>query len=53
MYSPESVASGDQDAQAVLDEPEANFGQIGALADAIDTDENDAIRKALLRGSER
>jgi len=51
--TPERVTSSDQDAQAVLNEPEANFGQVGTLADAIDAYENDAIRNALLRGSER
>ena len=52
MYSPESVASSDQDAQAVLDEPETNLGQVGTLPDAIDTYEHDAVRDPLLGGGE-
>ena len=33
----ESVASGDEDAEVVLHQPEADLGQIGRLADAVDS----------------
>lgn len=53
MYSPEGVASSDQDSQAVLDEPKTNLGEVGTLADAIDAYEHDAVRNSLLGGGER
>lgn len=45
---PESITSGDQDSQAVLNEPETDFGEISALAHAVHTNKRDAIRHALL-----
>lgn len=47
--APECIAGGDEDPEAILDEPEADFRQVGALSDAVHADECDAVRQALLR----
>jgi hypothetical protein len=47
--APESIAGSDEDPEAILDEPEADFRQVGALAHAINADESDTIRHTLLR----
>lgn len=44
------VASCDQDFQLVLEEPERDFGQVGGLAHAVDTDEGDSVRGGTLMG---
>ena len=51
--APESIARSDKDPEAILDEPEANFRQVGALAHAVDADKGDTIRHTLLRRRKR
>jgi hypothetical protein len=51
--APESIARSDEDSETILDEPEAHFGQVGALAHAVDADEGDTIRHTLLRRRKR
>ena len=46
--APECIAGSDEDPEAILDEPEADFGQIGALAHAINADKGDTIGYTLL-----
>jgi hypothetical protein len=53
QHAPESIARSDEDPEAILDEPEADFGQVGALSHAVDTDEGDTIRHTLLRRRKR
>ena len=43
-YGPESVAGCNEHTEAILDQPKADLGEVGALADTIDSDEGDAIR---------
>ncbi len=50
--APESVTGSDEDPEAILDEPEADFRQVGALAHAVDADEGDTIRHTSLRRRE-
>jgi hypothetical protein len=50
---PECIARSDEDPEAILDEPEADFRQVGALAHAINADEGDTIRHTLLRRRKR
>lgn len=45
---PECVASSDQNSQPVLNEPETDFGEVGAFAYTVDSDERDAVGHALL-----
>lgn len=47
--APKRVAGGDEHPEAILDEPEADLRQVGALPHAVDADECDAVRQALLR----
>ena len=46
--APERIAGSDEDPEAVLDEPEADFGQISALAHAINANKGDTIGYTLL-----
>jgi hypothetical protein len=46
--APECIAGSNEDPEAILDEPEADFGQISALAHAINTDEGDTVGYTLL-----
>jgi hypothetical protein len=43
--APESIARSDEDPEAILDEPEADFRQVGALAHAVDADEGKRRRQ--------
>jgi hypothetical protein len=47
--APESITRSDKNSEAILDKPEADFRQVGALAHAIDADEGNTIRHTLLR----
>ena len=47
--APESITRSDENSEAILDEPEADFRQVGALAHTIDADEGDTIWHTLLR----
>jgi hypothetical protein len=51
--APESITRSDENSEAILDEPEADFRQVGALAHAIDADEGDTIWHTLLRRRKR
>ena len=51
--APECITSCNEDPEAILDEPEADFRQVGALAHAIDADKGDTIRHTLLRRRNR
>jgi hypothetical protein len=51
--APKSIARSDEDPEPILDEPEADLRQIGALAHAVDADEGDTIRHTLLRRRKR
>lgn len=51
--APECIAGSDEDPEAILDEPEADFGQISALAHAINADKRDTIGYTLLCRSQR
>ncbi len=41
--APERVARSDEHAQLVLQEPEADLGQVGRFADAIDADKRQCV----------
>jgi hypothetical protein len=45
---PESVTRSNQHLESILDQPKADFRQVGALADAIHTNEGDTVWKSLL-----
>lgn len=47
----EGVAGGDEDLVLVLQEEEANLGQVGRLADAVDADDGDDVGAGLAEGS--
>jgi hypothetical protein len=51
--APESIARSDEDPEAILDEPEADFRQVGALAHAVDADEGNTKRHTSLRRRKR
>ena len=51
--APESIARSDEHPEAILYEPEANFGQVRALPHAVDPDEGDTIRHTSLRRRKR
>jgi hypothetical protein len=46
--APECIAGSNEDPEAILDEPEADFGQISALAHAIYANKGDTIGYTLL-----
>ena len=47
---PEGIAGGNQHPELVLQQPEADFGQVGGLAHTIDPAEGDDIRSLVLFG---
>jgi hypothetical protein len=51
--APECITSSDEDPEAILDEPEADFGQVGALSHTVDADKSDTIWHTLLRRRKR
>jgi hypothetical protein len=50
--APECIAGSNEDPEAILDEPEADFGQISALAHAINANKGDTIGYTLLGRSQ-
>lgn len=46
----EGVAGGDEDFEFVLKEEEADFGEVGGFADAVDADDGDYVGAAVLEG---
>ena len=51
--APEGIARSDEDPEAILNEPEADFRQVGALSHAVNADKGDTIRHTLLRRRKR
>lgn len=47
--APERIARGDEDAIPVLEEPEADFGQVGRLAHSVHADKRHGVRHHLFR----
>jgi len=43
----EGVAGGDEDAEAVLEQEEGDFGEVGGFADAVDADDGDDVGAGL------
>lgn len=46
--APESITCRNEDTKTVLNEPEADFREIGAFSNAVDPNEGNAVRKPLL-----
>ncbi|KRZ18489.1 hypothetical protein T11_645 [Trichinella zimbabwensis] len=49
---PESVAGGNEHPEAILVQPKCHFGQVGRLADAVDTAKHDTVAPSRLSGLE-
>jgi hypothetical protein len=45
----ESVTSGNEDAQTILEQPEADFGKVCRFSHAIHADEGDGVRVRLIK----
>lgn len=50
---PESITCCDEDAETILNKPEADFGEVSTFANAVDPNEGDAVRNPLLGGGYR
>ena len=53
FHLPERIASGDQNPESILNEPETDFRQVRTLPNAIYTDKRDTVWEPLLCGRQR